>query len=88
MKLKVIVGNYDRKYVKKVKIWNQKRKEYLSFQGQLKARVVIFPAHLKEVPPFPMWIRTFIATIIKEGDIIDKDIMHMSMPPTLEAKFY
>jgi hypothetical protein len=88
MKLKVTVGNYDRKYVREVKIWNQKRKEYLSFQGRLKARVVIFLAHRKEVPPFPMWIRTFIATIIKEGDIIDKYIMHMSMPPTLKAKSY
>jgi hypothetical protein len=35
-----------------------------------------------------MWIRTFIATTIKEGDIIDKDIVHMSMPSTLEVKSY
>jgi hypothetical protein len=35
-----------------------------------------------------MWIRTCIATSIKEGDILDKDIVHMSMPPTLGAKSY
>ncbi len=86
MKLKVTVGNYDRKYAKEVQIWNQEKREYLSLQGQLRARVVTFPTFLKEVPPFPMWIRTYIATTIKKGDIIDKDIMHMSMPPMLEAK--
>jgi hypothetical protein len=31
-------------------------------------------------------LRTSIAIAIKEGDIIDKDTMHMSMPPMFEAK--
>jgi len=40
------------------------------------------------VPPFPTWIRTSIVAIVKEGGIIDKDIMHMSMPLMHEAKCY
>ncbi len=86
--MKVTIGNYDRKYVREVQIRNQERSEYFSLQGQLRARVVTFPTFLKEVPPFPIWIKTYIVIAIKEGDIIDKDIMHMSMPPMLEAKSY
>ncbi len=33
-----------------------------------------------------MWIKSSIAIIIKEGDIIEKDVVHLSMPPTFEAK--
>jgi len=48
----------------------------------------VFPNYLKEVPPFPEWIRNSITTIVKEGDKIEKDVVHVSMPPTLEAKNY
>jgi hypothetical protein len=42
---------------------------------------------LKEVPPFPIWIRSLIFVAIKEGDTIERDAVHMFMPPTFEARF-
>ncbi len=48
----------------------------------------MFPDYLKEVPPFPKWIRNSITIIVKKGDKIEKDVVHVSMPPTLEAKNY
>jgi hypothetical protein len=35
-----------------------------------------------------MWIRVSIALTIKNGKIINKDTVHMSMPPTLEVMSY
>jgi hypothetical protein len=35
-----------------------------------------------------MWIRSSIVTAIKEGDKIEKDVVHLSMPPTLEDRSY
>jgi hypothetical protein len=46
----------------------------------------MFPDELKEVPPFLMWIRNVIAIVIKNGDKVDKNILHMSMPPKLQAR--
>jgi hypothetical protein len=35
-----------------------------------------------------MWIKSSIATTIKERDIIEKDVVHLSMSPTLEVRSY
>jgi len=48
----------------------------------------VFKYHLKEVIPFPKWIKNSIIIIVKEGDKIEKNVVHVSMPPTLEAKSY
>ncbi len=40
------------------------------------------------MPPFPVWIRTAISNAIKDGEEIDKDTLHMSMPPTLATTSY
>jgi hypothetical protein len=48
----------------------------------------VFPNDLAPLPPFVMWIEASIASVIRNGEIIDKDMMHMSKPPTLEAVFY
>jgi hypothetical protein len=50
-------------------------------------RTPVFPDHLVEDTPFPIWVRTTISSAIKHGEIIDEDV-HMSMPPTLEATTY
>jgi hypothetical protein len=34
-----------------------------------------------------MWIKNSVATTIK-GEQIDKDVVHLSMPPTFKAKSY
>jgi hypothetical protein len=41
-----------------------------------------------EVLPFPTWVRYSIVVAIKNGYVIKRDVVHMSMPPTLEAKSY
>jgi hypothetical protein len=41
-----------------------------------------------EVPRFPTWVRFLIVVIIKNGDVIEKDVVHMLMPPTFEVKSY
>jgi hypothetical protein len=46
------------------------------------SKPLIFPEELKEMPPFPMWIRTAIYNAIKDGEEIDKHTLHMSMPST------
>jgi hypothetical protein len=46
----------------------------------------VFPNELKEVPPFLVWIRNAIVIAIKNGDKVDKNILHMSMPPKLQAR--
>jgi hypothetical protein len=48
----------------------------------------IFPNHLKELTPFRIWIKIAITSIFKEENEIDKNMLHMFMPPTLEAKSY
>jgi hypothetical protein len=35
-----------------------------------------------------VWIRTAISNAIKDGEEIDKDTLHMSMPPTLPTRSY
>ncbi len=40
------------------------------------------------MPPFPVWIKTAISNAIKDGEEIDKDTLHMSMPPTLPTRSY
>ncbi len=40
------------------------------------------------MPPFPVWIRTAISNAIKDGEEIDKDTLHMSMPPTLGRSYH
>jgi hypothetical protein len=47
----------------------------------------VFPNHLKEMPHFPTWIRSSITIAIKKGETIEKDVVHISMPP-IEAKSY
>ncbi len=41
-----------------------------------------------EVPPFPTWVRSLIIVAIKNGDVIERDVVHMLMPPTFEAESY
>lgn len=48
----------------------------------------VFPYHLMEVPPFPTWVRSLIVVAIKNGDVIERDVVHMLMPPTFEAESY
>ncbi len=48
----------------------------------------MFLNHIGELPQFPKWIRTSIASIIQGGEAIDHDTIHMSMPPTLKARSY
>jgi hypothetical protein len=40
------------------------------------------------MPPFPLWTRNAISNAIKDGEEIDKDTLHMSMPPTLATRSY
>ncbi len=47
----------------------------------------MFPNHLKEMPHFPMCIRSSTTIAIKKGETIEKDVVHISMPP-IEAKSY
>ncbi len=48
----------------------------------------MFLNDLAPVPPFATWIKVSIGVTLNDGGIIDKDIIHMSMPPTLEAMSY
>ncbi len=41
-----------------------------------------------EVPRFPTWVKSLIVVVIKNGDVIEKDVVHMLMPPTFEVKSY
>jgi hypothetical protein len=40
----------------------------------------MFLNRLKEVSPFPIWIRSLIFVAIREGDTIERDVVHMFMP--------
>ncbi len=48
----------------------------------------MFPNDLAPLPPFLTWIRASIVMAFNDWDTIDKDIVHMSMTPTLEAMSY
>jgi hypothetical protein len=48
----------------------------------------VFPNDLAPLPPFAMCIKASIAYAIKNGEIINKVTMHISMPLTLEAMSY
>ncbi len=48
----------------------------------------MFLNHLMEVPPFSTWVKYSIVVAIKNGYVIKKDVVHISKPPTLEAKSY
>jgi hypothetical protein len=39
------------------------------------------------MPHFPMWIKSSITIAIKKGETIEKDVVHISMPP-IETKSY
>jgi hypothetical protein len=41
--------------------------EFLDGMGRSQSMVLIFLEDLKEVPPFPMWIRSAIFNVIKDG---------------------
>jgi hypothetical protein len=41
--------------------------------------------HFKEFLPFPMWTRSSIVAILKKGEATKKNVVHMSIPLTLEA---
>jgi len=67
---------------------NKERHEFLHLLGGTPSRALVFPNNFKEVPPFLEQIRTTIVLGIKDGEHVDKDTLHMSMPPTLEARSY
>lgn len=48
----------------------------------------MFPNNFKIVLAFLAWIMIAITLVMKEREQIDKNTLHMSMPPTLEARFY
>jgi len=48
----------------------------------------VFLDHFMEVPPFATLVKYSIVAIIKNGYVIKRDVVHMLMPPTLEAKSY
>jgi len=56
--------------------------------SQFWTRVVVFLDHFKEMPHFQMWFKHLVVAIIKDGEPIEKNMMHMSMPPMFEARSY
>jgi len=44
--------------------------------------------NLTKVVPFPIRIKVAIPSTIKNDLVVDKDVMHMSMPQILEATTY
>jgi hypothetical protein len=38
--------------------------------------------------PFPTYTRIAITSSMEHVETIDKDVVHMSMPPTMEARAY
>ncbi len=77
-------------YKTKVGRHNQNTSDFLQSLGwSCGSRVlVIFPDHFKELTPFSTWVRNDVVSTMKEGETIDKYTLHMSMPPTLEARLY
>jgi len=67
---------------------NKKKHEFLHLLGGAQSRALVFPNNIKELPPFFERIRITIVLGIKDGEQIDKDALHMSMPPTLEGRSY
>jgi hypothetical protein len=82
VKLKICDG---KKHKTKFGIQNQEKQKKLHAIGRPQGRAPIFPNNLAKVGPFPIWIRVAISSVIKDGVTIDKEVMHMSMPSTLEA---
>jgi len=76
--LQVGNANCGRKHVKQVQ-HNQERNVFLFILSQSWARVVMLLDHLKELPPFPMWIRCSIVVAIKEANVIEKDVGHLKI---------
>jgi hypothetical protein len=85
VKLKICDG---KKHKTKIGIQNKEKQEFLYAIGRSQGRAPIFPDNLAKVAPFPIWVRVAISLAIKDGATIDKEIMHMSMPSTLEATTY
>jgi hypothetical protein len=49
----------------------------------------VFLNHLTKMHPFFVWVENTIVAIIKAKDSsIEKDVVHMSMEPTLKARSY
>lgn len=71
-------------------IQNQKKQEFLCAIDRSQGRAPIFPKNLAKVAPFPIWVwvRGAISSTVKDGVVVDKKVMHMSMPLTLEATTY
>ncbi len=51
-------------------------------------RVWVLGLSQNGAPLFSMRIRILSVTTIKEGKTIEKDAVHMSMPPTFKARSY
>jgi hypothetical protein len=56
-----------RKHTIKVETWKRQRNGFLHGMGRFQSKVFIFLEELKEVPPFPMWIRNAIFGVTKDG---------------------
>jgi hypothetical protein len=72
--MQIAVGNMLKKYNNIIK-----RGIFLFMLGRSWARVVVLLDHLKELPPFPMWIRCSIVVVIKEANAIEKDVGHLKI---------
>jgi len=78
-----VIGNTTWKLLNETK-----RHEFLCPLGGAQSKARVFANHFKEMPPFLEWIRIAITSAIKDGEQIDKDTLHISMPPTLEVRSY
>jgi hypothetical protein len=56
-----------KKHTIEVEIQKRQRNDFLHGMGRYQSRVLIFLEDLKEVPSFPMWIRSAIFGAIKDG---------------------
>jgi hypothetical protein len=48
----------------------------------------VFFDHFKEFLPIPIWTRSSTVAVVKKGEAIEKNVVHISMPLTLEARSY
>ncbi len=69
-----------RKYAFELKVRNVERVDFSCLQGQGQVKVVVFPNHLGELPSFSTWIWIVVASVLKGGDTIDQNTIHMYMP--------
>ncbi len=74
-----------KKHKEETKIRNHERREFLHVVGRFQNRVHVFLDSLNEIAPFPIWVRATISLAIKDGVVVDNNVMHVSMPLTLEA---